>query len=36
MWGNGLQKQGGFMVVGAGEIPDHHTLPIQAATASTP
>ncbi|OBA58834.1 hypothetical protein A5647_20040 [Mycobacterium sp. 1100029.7] len=28
--------KGGFMVVGAGETPDHHTLPIQAVTASTP
>lgn len=28
--------KGGFMVVGAGETPDHHTLPIEAVTASTP
>ncbi|MDM3977520.1 hypothetical protein QRB36_25450 [Mycobacterium marseillense] len=28
--------KGGFMVVGAGETPNHQTLPIQAVTASTP
>ncbi|OBK65851.1 hypothetical protein A5653_02770 [Mycobacterium colombiense] len=28
--------KGGMMVVGAGETPDHRTLPIQAVTASTP
>ncbi|WP_025736387.1 hypothetical protein [Mycobacterium genavense] len=28
--------KGGFLVVGAGETPTHHTLPIQAVTASTP